>query len=265
MHGAWRARSKLYNRLGPVVAMAQEPDAPGGPGTCGPVPGPTSGTACPTATIRALIAEADVPTRVGVRMILSSAGDIEVVGEAVSGDDAIAQAIRCKPDVVVIAIRLAGTDGITATGRITAALAEQTKVVVLTTFDSEENERLAKRAGASAFVSKHAAADELIAAVHAVTNETGPAVPVNAARRREPATVLTGAGLDFTPPLSSREREVMSLVAEGLSNIEIGERLYISPDTVRTHLKHIYMKSGVANRMRLVVAAGANGFSHRTP
>jgi DNA-binding NarL/FixJ family response regulator len=195
-------------------------------------------------------------------MILSSAGDIEVVGEVSRGDDAVAWAVAHQPDVVVMAIRLPGVDGITAAAEITAALGERTRVVVLTSFDSPEYQRQARRAGAGAFVSKHAGPDELIGAVRAATADAQSAEPRQVRDRREPSAV-GGAVLSFLPPLTSREREVLYLVAQGLSNVEIGAHLYISMETVRSHLRQIYRKSGVANRTRLVVAAEANGFSDR--
>jgi DNA-binding NarL/FixJ family response regulator len=197
-------------------------------------------------------------------MILSSAGDIEVAGEVARGDEAVAWAVEHHPDVVVMAIRLPGMDGITATAYLTAVLGERTKVVVLTSSDSQERERQARRAGATAFVSKRAAPDELIRAVRAVTSRGQSPAPEQAQEQRARPGVGSDVELHFTPALTSREREVLHLVAQGLSNAEIGERLRIAVDTVKSHLRHIYTKSGVANRTRLVLAARASGFSRRT-
>jgi DNA-binding NarL/FixJ family response regulator len=218
----------------------------------------------PLPPVRAVIVDADVPTRVGVRMILSSVDDIEVVAEAASGEDAVAQAFAHQPDVVVTAIRLPGVDGITATQQITAALGDRTRVVVLTSFDTDEYERQARRAGASAFVSKHAAPGELIGAVRAVATGARPPVPQQATGRSDLPPAFPDAALCFTPRLTDREHAVLSLVAEGLSNTEVGQRLHISLDTVKSHLSHIYAKSGVVNRTRLVVEAQASGFSSRS-
>jgi DNA-binding NarL/FixJ family response regulator len=211
-----------------------------------------------------LIADADVPTRVGMRMILSSAGDIEVVGEVSRGDDAVAWAAAHQPDVVVMAVRLPGVNGIAAAARINAALGDRTRVVVLTSFDPDEYDLQARRAGASAFVSTHAGPDDLIGVVRAAAVGTQLPPPARAHPWHEPAAALPAEGLRFVPPLTSREREVLYLVGQGLSNVEIGAQLYISIETVRSHLRHIYRKSGVTNRTRLVVAAEANGFGDRT-
>jgi DNA-binding NarL/FixJ family response regulator len=245
LHNRWRVRSKVYNRFGTVV-MVHSADGDGR-GTAGAAP-----------PVRALVVDGDVATRVGVRMILSATSGIEVIGEASSGDDAVAKARLHEPDVVVMAIRLPGTDGITATRRITTALGDRTKVVVYTSFDGDGYEHQALEAGASAFVVKRAPALDLVAAVRAAV--TGAPAGPGALPPRSGSGALT-----FTAPLSARERSVLQLVATGLSNAEIAAHMYLSVDMVRTHLKAIYAKSGVTNRHRLVVAAQADGFSLPLP
>jgi DNA-binding NarL/FixJ family response regulator len=203
---------------------------------------------------RVLIVDDDVPTRVGLRAILGSAGDIEVVGEASAGDDAVAMAARLSPDIILMDIRLPGVDGITATRMITSAQGSTSKVVVLTTFDFEEYALQSTQAGASAFLLKRAPAEEVITTVRDVAHGTETA---GAASRGQPQFA---SGLVFTPPITTREREVLRLVAQGLTNSEIGRDLHLSVDTVKSHLKHIYAKTGVRDRARLVVAAQRNGF-----
>ena len=215
----------------------------------------------PVAPVRVLIVDDDVPPRVGLRAILSSAGDIEVIGEASTGAEAIAAAGKHQPDIVLMDVRLPGMDGITATRRITSDHGGSTKVIVLTTFDLEELAFQARRAGASGFVLKRAPAEQLISEVRAVARETSAVAPeAETGFRRDPGLRGDHEFLSFTPPLTGREREVLHLVARGYANAEIGHQLGMSVDTVKSHLKHIYGKSGVTDRARLVVAAARSGF-----
>jgi DNA-binding NarL/FixJ family response regulator len=206
------------------------------------------------APIRVLIVDADVPSRAGVRLILSAADDMVVVGEASSGPEAVEQALAHQPDVVVMGILLPGMDGITATRHITSAGHLRAKVVILTTLDFDEYAHRAWRAGASSFLSKHATADALVDAVRAAARgATGAAA--------RPDQRWVAARLTFTPPLTARERDVLYLVAEGLSNRDVAEQLFVSIDTIKSHLKNLYAKSGVHDRSRLVASALANGFA----
>jgi DNA-binding NarL/FixJ family response regulator len=216
-------------------------------------------TAPGTARIRVLIVDDDVPTRIGLRTILSSAGDIEVVGEACGGADGVAAARRLQPDIVLMDIRLPDIDGIAATRNITTAPDSRSKVVVLTTFDFDEYAFQSRRAGASAFILKRAPAEEIIASVRAVARDTAvPGTPDVRGAQEQPAT--RAGRLSFTPPITSREREVLHMVAQGFTNAEVARELHLSIDTVKSHLKHIYAKSGVRDRARLVVAAQGSGF-----
>ena len=220
----------------------------------------TSTTASPR--VRVLIVDDDVPTRVGLRAILSSAPDIDVVGEASSGEDALPSARRLQPDVVLMDIRLPGVDGIAATRDIvTSAPAPPPKVIVLTTFDFDEYAYQAMGAGASAFLLKRTPAEQLIASVRAIAS--GEELPPGVDARRPPEPVRRSRQDDyiaFTEPLTARERDVLYLVVEGLTNAEIAKQLIVSVDTVKTHLKHIYSKSGVQDRAHLVIAATKSGF-----
>jgi DNA-binding NarL/FixJ family response regulator len=211
--------------------------------------------------IRVMIVDDDVPTRVGLRTILSSASDIEVIGEAASGDEAVASVTRLHPDVVVMDIRLPGMDGIAATREITRAGDVAPKVMVLSTFDFDEYAFQSARAGASAFVLKRAQAEELIASVRAVAQ----GLPVPAAGGRSVGEPTSGERLSFTPPLTPRERDVLHMVALGFTNAEIGRQLHLSIDTIKSHLKHIYAKCGVPDRARLAVAAQRSGFGAAPP
>jgi DNA-binding NarL/FixJ family response regulator len=217
------------------------------------------GTGPSRTPVRVLIVDPDVATRVGVRTILAQAHDIAVVGEASIGDDAVNKAAAYQPDVVIMAIQLAGgMDGIMATRRITARLAPGTKVLMLTSFDTEEYERQARRAGATAFISKRSSEAELLATVRAVASGRG-----DVSSRRPPAA--RGGRLSFTPQLTERERQVLNAVAAGLTNTEAADHLCVSIDTLKTHLKHIYSKCGIPNRARLVVEARASGFGALLP
>jgi DNA-binding NarL/FixJ family response regulator len=210
------------------------------------------------APVRVLIVDPDVPTRMGVRAILAQAHDIVVVAEASSGEDAVNKSATYQPHVVIMAIRLAGgMDGFMTTRRVTAQLAPGTKVLILTSFDTEEYERQAGRAGATAFISKRSSEAELVAAVRAVASGRSDV------SSRPPAA--RGARLSFTPQLTEREREVLNAVAAGLTNIEAAAHLCVSIDTLKTHIKHIYSKCGVPNRARLVVEARASGFGTSLP
>jgi len=162
----------------------------------------------------------------------------------------------------MIAIRLVGTDGITATRRITSALGERTKVIVLTTLEGEEYEHQARVAGASAFLQKRASAEELIAAVRAAMGGEPSTGAKHSGHGRPPAH--PGAP-SLALHLTEREREVLRLVADGLSNSEIATQLAMSVDTVKGHLERIDAKSGITNRARLAGAADASGFSLPPP
>ena len=213
--------------------------------------------------VRVLIVDDDVPTRVGLRAILSSAPDIDVVGEASSGEDALPAARRLCPDIVLMDIRLPGVDGIAATRDIVmSASSPPAKVIVLTTFDFDEYAFQALGAGASAFLLKRTPAEQLITAVRAIAGGTG--LPAEGEARRPPEPARRGHQDDsiaFVQPLTSRERDVLYLVVQGLTNAEIAKQLIVSVDTVKTHLKHIYSKSGVQDRAHLVIAATKSGFS----
>jgi DNA-binding NarL/FixJ family response regulator len=217
-----------------------------------------------TDVIRVLIVDDDVPTRVGVRTILMSEPDIEIVGEAATGEEAITLARTLAPDVALVDIRLPDIDGIAVTQRmldgVPADGAAPLRVLVLTTFDHDQYAYRSLQAGASGFLLKRTRAEDLIDAVRTVA--TGNALPTS---ERTRALIAAYAG---TPDgrdgvqvesLTPRESEVLTLVGRGLTNAEIAETLGLSIETVRTHVKRVYMKCGVRDRAQAVIVAYETG------
>ncbi len=190
--------------------------------------------------------------RTGLCTILERSG-VEVLGEAGDGRAAVEQARRLKPDVVVMDIRMPGMDGIAATRELLAR-GDRPRVLVLTTFDLDEYVYEALRAGASGFLLKDAPPQRLVAAVHAVHDGDALLAPQITRRlvERYAAPLTTPAGLD---ELTAREREVLVLVARGLSNAEIGEQLFLTLPTVKTHVSRVLMKLGLRDRVQAVVLA----------
>ena len=212
--------------------------------------------------IRVLLADDQELVRAGFRALLDAQDDIEVVGEAGDGDEAVQLARRHRPDVVLMDVRMPGTNGLAATRTITAddRLAD-VRIVMLTTFELDEYVFEAIRIGASGFLVKNTKPVELLRAVRAVAEGdallspgvTRRLIREFAARTREapPAPALDA--------LTDREREVMALAAEGLTNDEIAERLYVSPLTAKTHVSRAMVKLGARDRIQLVVFAYQSG------
>jgi DNA-binding NarL/FixJ family response regulator len=216
-------------------------------------------------TISVLLADDQPLLRRGFRMILEAEGDLAVVAEAGDGTEAIEQAHRHAPDVVLMDIRMPGLDGIEATRRITAA-DDQVRVLVLTTFDLDEYAFGAARAGASGFLLKDVRPADLVAAVRTVA--AGDAVVSPRATRRlleEYARVvpLSARQMQEQYPqlatLTDREREVLVSVAGGQSNAEIAASLYVSEATVKSHVGRILAKLGLRDRVQVVVLAYETG------
>ena len=213
--------------------------------------------------IRILLADDQALIRAGFRMLLDSADDMEVVGEASDGAQAVALARRRLADVILMDIRMPGVDGLEATRRIAADddLAG-VKVIILTTFESDEYVYQAIRAGASGFLVKDAEPAELVQAVRVVARGEALLSPSVTRRlitdlaRRPERQPLSGQALDC---LTAREREVLALVATGLSNEEIAGRLYLSPLTAKTHVSRIMTKVSARDRAQLVVMAYETG------
>jgi DNA-binding NarL/FixJ family response regulator len=214
--------------------------------------------------IRVLLADDQDLVRAGFRALLDAQDDIEVVGEAGDGDEAVQLARRHRPDVVLMDIRMPGTDGLAATRTIAAddRLAD-VRIVILTTFELDEYVFEAVRAGASGFIVKHTKPVELLAAVRAVA--AGDALLSPSVTRRLIREFAARTRDAPRPPaldtLTEREREIMALVAEGLTNHEIAERLVVSPLTVKTHVSHTMVKLGARDRIQLVVFAYQSGLA----
>jgi DNA-binding NarL/FixJ family response regulator len=200
--------------------------------------------------------------RAGFRAILSGEDDIDVVGEAKDGAEAVAAAVREVPDVVLMDIRMPGMDGLEATRLITThPRLHGTKVIVLTTFDLDEYVFGALKAGASAFLLKGVEPPALIEAVHTVAD--GEALLEPSATRRLIEAYVGGqqaaAGFPLPSSLTAREVEILRLIAAGLTNTEIAEHLFISPLTCKSHVSRILMKLDARDRTQLVVLAYESG------
>src|SRR3954452_21259910 len=217
--------------------------------------------------IRVLIVDDDVPTRVGVRTILSSEPGIEVVGEAADGVQAIALAHSTSPDVVLMDVQLPDLDGIEATRHIIDGVDDAEvapRVVILTTFAYEEYAYRALKAGASGFLLKRTRAEDLVSAVVTVASgESLPAPEVMKSLIRRFAPAGGEGARAFPLALTPREEEVLVLIASGYSNQEIADRLVVSHETVKTHVKHVYVKVGARDRAQAVIVAYEAGLIGR--
>jgi DNA-binding NarL/FixJ family response regulator/class 3 adenylate cyclase len=213
--------------------------------------------------IRVLIADDQALVRAGFRMILDAEPGVEVVGEASSGAEAIAEVKRLQPDVVLMDVRMPEMDGIEATRRLLAEDGTATKVVMLTTFDMDEYVYEALRAGASGFLLKDVPPEQLVDGIRAVGSGEALLAPAITKRvieefvRRPPEGAKTKpAELD---ELTERELEVLRQLARGLSNAEIAKELFVSETTVKTHVSRILMKLGLRDRVQAVVFAYESG------
>ena len=209
--------------------------------------------------IRVLVADDQSMVRAGFRMLLSREDDIEVVAEASNGLEAVDKASRFHPSVVLMDIRMPELDGLAATRRILAA-DETARILILTTFDLDEYVYEALRAGASGFVLKDDPPEQLLAAVRTVASGDALLSPAVTKRVIRQFTRLPRPerpkGLD---ELTERELDVFRLIARGLSNAEIGQQLYISDTTVKTHITHILQKLDLRDRVQAVVLAHETG------
>ncbi len=212
-------------------------------------------------SIRVLIADDQALVRAGFRKLLESEPEIEVVGEAGDGREAIDQARRLRPSLVVMDIRMPRLDGIEATRRLTADRGGP-RVLILTTFGLDEYVFEALRAGASGFMLKDAPPEELLAAIGVVAGGDAlltPAVTRSVIQeflRHSPAQKAQHPSLDG---LTEREREVLELLARGLSNAEIADQLVVSGGTVKTHVAHVLAKLGLRDRVQAVILAYESG------
>lgn len=210
-------------------------------------------------TIRVVVADDQAMVRAGFQMLLAGEPDIDVVGEASNGREAVERSLRLRPDLVLMDIRMPELDGLEATRRLLAA-DDTVRVLILTTFDLDEYIFEALRAGASGFVLKDDPPDQLISAIHTVARGDALLSPgvtkrvIDHFTRRPRVVAPPGLG-----DLTDREAEVFRLIARGLSNSEIGDELFISETTVKTHITHILQKLQLRDRVQAVVLAHEMG------
>jgi DNA-binding NarL/FixJ family response regulator len=215
-------------------------------------------------TIRVLVADDQGMVRSGFSVLLNAQDDIEVIGEAVNGKEAIERAAKLRPDVILMDVRMPVLDGLQATREITA-MSDPPKILVLTTFDLDDYVYEALRSGASGFLLKDASADELANAVRLVAAGDALLAP-GVTRRLIAEFARMGAprspGRKQLDGLTERESEVLALVARGMSNGEIAHHLVVADQTIKTHVSRILMKLGLRDRTQMVVLAYESGLVH---
>jgi DNA-binding NarL/FixJ family response regulator len=212
--------------------------------------------------VRLLIADDHTLFRHGIRALLASVPDIELVGEAAGGEEAVALAAELQPDVILMDIKMPGTNGVEATRRIVRA-DPTARVVVLTMLEDDDSVFAAMRAGARGYVVKGADESEMLRVVRAVAGGEALFGPAIAERLMG---FFSGGGSSAEaqafPDLTEREREILGLIAQGYRNSEIAARLYLSPKTVRNHISSIFDKLEVTDRARAIVRAREAGMGH---
>ena len=216
---------------------------------------------------RVLIADDDDLMRAGLVELLAGESEIEVVGEASTGREAVERARRLAPDVVLMDVRMPELDGIEATRELTRA-APNARILILTTFEQDDYVFGALRAGASGFLLKRSRPEELIAAVHAIAagdSLLSPSVTRRVIDRMAQQPMPELAAQAKLDDLTRREREVLELIARGLSNREIATQLFVEESTVRTHVKRIQMKLGLRDRVQIVIFAYETGVNQPAP
>jgi DNA-binding NarL/FixJ family response regulator len=213
-------------------------------------------------TLGVLIADDQALMRAGFRMILEAESDLEVVGEAADGREAVAEAARLRPDVVLMDVRMPEMDGIEATRRLLDGN-DDTKVVMLTTFDMDEYVFDALRAGASGFLVKDVPPEQLVAGIRSVASGDSLLAPSVTQRLIQEYVTRPPDALRTPPPelsrLTAREVEVLRMMARGRSNAEIATEFVVSETTVKTHVAHVLAKLGVRDRVQAVVFAYESG------
>ncbi|TDC78197.1 response regulator transcription factor [Micromonospora sp. KC606] len=213
-------------------------------------------------TVRVVIVDDQALVRAGFRMVLGSQPDLVVVGEAIDGADALRVLARTEADVVVMDVRMPTMDGVEATRRICRDNPDAPRVLVLTTFDTEADAFAALQAGASGFLLKNVPPEELLAAIRVVAAGDSVVAPSITRRLLDRFAGRLGAGPAENPrlaQLTAREREILLLVAQGLSNAEIAARVHVAEATVKTHVGRILAKLRLRDRVQAVVLAYESG------
>ncbi len=214
-------------------------------------------------SIRVLLVDDETMIRAGLRLVLETERDIEVVGEAADGAQAVSAVSALRPDVVLMNVRMPHMDGLTATGQILAA-EQGVKVVVLTTFDEDDYVHEALRLGASGFLLKVAPPERLVEAIRVAAGGEALLDPlvtrrVIAAFAGDVRRRVTTAAPPALDALTSREREVLQMLARGMSNAEIAAALVVGDATVKTHVARVLMKLGLRDRVQAVIYAYEHG------
>jgi DNA-binding NarL/FixJ family response regulator len=216
-------------------------------------------------SLTVLIVDDQALVRAGFRMILDAEDDIDVAGEAANGREAVEEARRLRPDVVLMDVRMPEVDGIEATRRLLADDGADPKVVMLTTFDMDEYVYDALRAGASGFLLKDVPPEQLVDGIRAVAKGDALLAPSVTRRVIEEFVRRPPSSMQTQPPelaaLTARELEVLKLIARGLSNAEIASELFVSETTVKTHVAHVLTKLDVRDRVQAVVLAYETGLA----
>jgi DNA-binding NarL/FixJ family response regulator len=211
-------------------------------------------------SIRVVLVDDEAMVRVGLRMVLTAEPDVEVVGEAADGGEAVDVVARTRPDVVLVDIRMPRVDGLEASRRL-LALPDPPRVVVLTTFDEDEYLTEALRGGVSGFLLKVAPPEQLVAAVRAVAAGGGLLDPTLTPRVIQAfgAAAPSRTRAELVAALSEREKDVLRLVARGMSNAEVAAELYLGEATVKTHVSRLLAKLGLRDRVQAVAVAYESG------
>lgn len=214
--------------------------------------------------IRVAIADDQELVRAGLRLIVAGEADLEVVGEAASGEEAVILAQRVQPDVLLMDVRMPGLGGIAATEAILGSAGSgRPRILMLTTFDLDEYVYDAMRLGASGFLLKDVPAEDLVIAIRQAARGTdallAPSVTRRLVERFASQRSISSTKRDVLRELTAREQEVLRLVARGLSNSEIADHLTISETTVKSHVSHVLMKLGLRDRVQAVVLAYETG------
>ncbi len=215
-------------------------------------------------TLRVLVCDDQALVRAGFAKLLEAADGLEVAGEAANGAEAVDRARRLVPDVVLMDIRMPVLDGISATARIVAAQDNRVRVLVLTTFGTQEYVADALQAGASGFLLKDAPPDRLLEAIRVVARGDAlldPAVTRGVIASATRRTGTNAASVQRLRQLTRRETETLGLLAQGMSNAEIAAHLVVSETTVKTHVGHLFTKLGLRDRVHAVIFAYESGIA----